>query len=193
MKDVGLHGNLYNSGDFGGYLSFHLPPERKIFQYNHHTVFGDTLYYLVHPQELDRWNINYAVIAHGPERRVLFPPQQWALLYSEPVAMLLLRRTPENAALIERYEIRYFEQLHLNYDDVVRLANDPAIYPRLMHEMATYLSYRSDPLIAEVFAQFIGAPHTSLGLGERLNLLARVSNFNHQSEALKQVRARLGA
>ena len=191
VKDVGLHGNLYNSGDFGGYLSFHLPPERKIFQYNHHTVFGDTRYYLDHPQELDRWNINYAVIAHGAEQRVLFPPQQWALLYSEPVAMLLLRRTPENAALIERYEIRYFEPLHLNHDDVARLANDPAIYPRLMHEMATYLSYRSDPLIAEVFAQFIGAPHASLARVERLNLLASVSSFNHDSEALKRVRDRL--
>lgn len=191
VKDVGLHGNLYNSGDFGGYLSFHLPPERKIFQYNHHTVFGDTRYYLDHPQELARWNINYALIAHGAERRILFPPEQWALLYSEPVAMLLVRRTPENAPLIERYEIRYFEPLRLNYDDLARLANDPAIYPRLMHEMATYLSYRSDPLIAEVFAQFIAAPQASLPITERLVLLGRVANFNGANAAVRQAREHL--
>ncbi len=192
VKDVGLHGNLYNSGDFGGYLAFHLAPERKIFQYNHHTVFGDTRYYLDHPQELARWNINYALIAHGPERRALFPPEQWALLYSEPVGMLLVRRTQENAALIERDEIRYFEPLRLNYDDLARLAQDPAIYPRLMHEMATYLSYRNHPLIAGVFAQFIVLPQGSLARAERLNLLARAGNFNHDSAALTQAREVLG-
>ncbi len=186
VKDLGVRGNLYNSGDFGGYLAFQLAPERKIFQYNHHTVFGDTRYYLDHPQELERWNINYALIAHGAERGVLFPPQHWALLYSEPVGMLLLRRAPENAALIERYEIRYFEPLRLNYDDLSRLASDPAIYPRLMQEMATYLRYRNDALIADVFARFITTPQAALPFAERLNLLASASNFNRDSNALAQ-------
>ena len=188
VKDVGLRGNLYNSGDFGGYLAFYLTPERKIFQYNHHTVFGDTRYYLDHPQELAQWNINYALIAHGAERRALFPPESWAQLYSEPVGVLLVRRTPENAALIERYEVRYFEPLRLNYADLVQLANDPAIYPRLMQEMATHLSYRTSPIIAGVFAKFISAPQGALPLEERLNLLAAAENFNHASQPLAQAR-----
>lgn len=192
VKDIGLNGNLYNSGDFGGYLAFHFAPERKIFQYNHHTVFGDTRYYLDHPQELERWNINYALITHGAERRVLFPPERWALLYSEPVGMLLVRRTPGNTPLIERYEIRYFEPLRLNYDDLARLTHNPAVYPRLMQEMATYLKYRNDPLIANVFAEFISAPHASLPLEDRLNLLAKaVDGFNRDSQALSQASKQL--
>lgn len=191
VKALGLGGNLYNSGDFGGYLAFQLAPERKIFQYNHHTVFGDTRYYFEHPQELARWNINYALVAHGPEPRVLFPPEQWALLYSEPASMLLVRRTPENAQLLERYEIHYFEPLRLNYDDVARLAKDPAVYPRLMQEMATYLTYRKDAVIADVFAKFIAMPHGPLAIAERLNLLARVAKFNGDNAALAQVRSAL--
>ncbi len=191
VKDLGLRGNLYNSGDFGGYLAFELAPERKIFQYNHHTVFGDTRYYLAHPQELERWNINYALIAHGAERRALFPPAQWAMLYSEPVGTLLLRRSAENAALIERYEIRYFEPLRLNYDDLVRLANDPAVYPRLLHEMATYLNYRSDALIADVFAHFISMPQAALPVAERLNLFTGIATFNGGNAALMQAQQRL--
>ena len=60
-----------------------------------------------------------------------------------------------------------------------------------MYEMATYLSCRNDPLIAGVFAQFMILPQGSLAITERLNLLARAGNFNHDSVALIPAREEL--
>jgi hypothetical protein len=165
VRDTDLRGNMYNSGDFGGYLSFFLAPERRIFQYNHHLVFRDILYYVEHPQELDAWNINYAIVAHGRERRVLFPGDRWAEIYSEPAGVLVVRRRPENQRIIDNFEIRYFRPLRLGPAELEDLARQPAVFPRLAWEMAVYLSCRADAGIADEFVRLLRGYGQALPIG----------------------------
>jgi hypothetical protein len=147
-----VQGNLYNSGDVGGYLSYALYPARRIFQFNHHYVFGDTLRYVRRPEELRTWNIAYAVVSMAEEVKRLFPRAAWAPVYREPTMLLVLRRTPENAALIARYEIRYFSPL-LSDDALFAIAGNPLARGRLVTEMKDYLRFRSDARICNALRQ----------------------------------------
>jgi len=107
VQTIGLSGNYYNTGHFGGYLSYFLAPMHKIFQYNLPAVFGDNYRFLDQPGELTRWNLNYAIIGDPLEISTLFPAYQWARIYRDPGAVLVLRRTPQNQALIQQYELHF--------------------------------------------------------------------------------------
>ena len=155
VQAMGLTGNYYNTGHFGSYLSYFLAPERKIFQFNLHSVFGDTYRFVKQPGELTRWNINYAIVGIQ-EELALFPNDQWACVYHDPLAMLVMRRTPQNQALIQQYELRFFNPTMP--DDVLRkLEGDDRILPRLTEEMGIYLAYRHDEHIAERWANILAA------------------------------------
>ena len=186
IQDLGLPGNMYNPGHFGGYLAFALAPQYKIFQYNHHTVFGDTLRFMDHPEELNQWNINYAVVTYANEIQLLFPPAQWAPLYHENGASLLLRRTPENAGVIRNYETLYYHPFRYSFDDFRRLAANPRIYPRLMHEMGTYLTYRRDPRVSVLFAELLAQAGNLLSARQRAHLASRALRFNAENGTLQQ-------
>jgi len=188
IQDVNLQGNLYNSGHFGGYLAFFITPLRRIFQYNHHTVFGDTHRYVNHPAELVQWQINYAVVGAPAELDRLFPIAEWARVYRESSAVVVLRRIPENTALIEKYELRYFHPL-LSPAQLTQTAQRPNAYLHLMHEMATYLTYREDVSMADVFAALVFSSQ-ELGRTERINLLQRALQFNGASTKLKEALAK---
>lgn len=155
VQAMGLTGNYYNTGHFGGYLSYSLAPERKIFQFNLHPVFGDTYRFVKQPGELARWNINYAIVG-TQEELALFPTDQWACVYHDPLAMLVMRRTPQNQAMIQQYEMRFFNPTMP--DDVLhKLEGDARILPRLTEEMGIYLAYRNDEHIAGHWASILAA------------------------------------
>ncbi len=179
IQTVNLQGNLYNSGSLGGYLAFFITPQRKIFQYNHHTVFGDTTYYVKNPRELQRWNVNYALVDTKDEMNNLFPATRWAHVYRDNRALLLLRRAPENQAVIDRYEVLYFEPHKESPPRMRALASDPAVYPRLMMEMANHLAYSHRPDIAELFCELMhSANGASLSNERRMGLLATAGEYN---------------
>jgi len=156
IKAMGLSGNMYNSGNFGGYLSYHILPERKIFLYNMGRVFGDPFYFEEHPKELDKWNINYAIVDTDGELTTLFPDSEWAEVYRDPAAVLVLKRTPQNAALISQYEIHYFYPV-LSDTSLRTKASDPDKRPRLAEEMGVTLAYRKDDRIATLWAEILAA------------------------------------
>ncbi len=187
IQDVGLSGNMYNPGHFGGYLAFVLAPQYKIFQYNHHTVFGDTLRFMDHPEELNQWNINYAVVTFANEIELLFPPAHWAPLYHENGASLVIRRTPENAAVIRDYETVYYQPFRYLFDDFRRLATDPRVYPRLMHEMGTYLAYRRDLRVSDLFAELLMSSGNLLPVEQRTLLIERALRFNSGNGNLQRL------
>ena len=190
IQGQNLLGNMYNPGHFGGYLAFALAPQFQIFQYNHHTVFGDTLRYLDHPEQLDAWKINYAVVTDAREIQVLFPPGQWAPLYQENGALLVMRRAPENADVIRDYETLYYQPYRYSFDDFRRLATDPRIYPRLMYEMSTYLVYRRDQRVSALFAELLspGAnAYQALPVGQRAYLALRALRYNSDTDNLRQL------
>ena len=187
IQDVGLPGNMYNPGHFGGYLAFALAPQYKIFQYNHHTVFGDTLRFMDHPEELDQWHINYAIVTYANEIQLLFPPAQWASLYHENGASLLIRRSAENAEIIRDYETTYYQPYRYSFDDFRRLAANPQVYPRLMHEMGTYLAYRRDPRVSALFAELLAQAGNLLPTQLREHLVSRALRFNPENGNLQQM------
>lgn len=156
IQATGLSGNYYNTGHFGGYLSYYLAPERKIFQYNLPTVFGDSYRFTEHPEELTRWNLNYAIVGNADELTRLFPAYAWARVYRDSGAVLVVRRTPQNQALIQQYELRFFHPM-MQDDDLRRRFDNPRILPRLTEEMGIYLAYRKDERIASLWAEILGA------------------------------------
>lgn len=149
-----LRGNLYNSGNIGGYLSFHITPERKIFQYNHHTVFGNTVRFINAPKELEQWNINYGIISLRNEMKYVFPRTEWARVYLEPSAAVVVRRSEQNRELISKYELRYFHP-GLSHEKLATMARDPGARDRLVEEMAYYLAYRSDKRICDLLGSIL--------------------------------------
>lgn len=147
IKENGVDGRLYNTGHIGGYLAFELFPQRRIFQYNHGQIFGDTYRFIRSPGELARWDITYAIVANPDELQVLFPRTDWARIYRDPGAVLVARRLPQYARLIEQYELRFFHPM-MSEDMFTRLSRNPGSRHRLVREMAVYLAYRRDRRIA---------------------------------------------
>jgi hypothetical protein len=172
-----IGGNMFNSGELGGYLAF-AAPQRKIFLYNHHTVFGPVLDSLRMPGAARRWNFSYALLGNDWRRyRFVFPIEEWAPVYWEPATMLLVRRGPEHQALIDAHEISYFSP---QYDaaQLRELAGDPNVFPELLREIADYLNFRADAEIAAAFAGLIALPHQRIDVATRAELIRRVKAGN---------------
>ena len=160
IRENHLIGNLYNSGNLGGYLSYYITPERKIFQYNMGRVFGDPLYYVRHPDELEKWHIDYAIVDSADELGTLFPDEQWAVVYHDEASVLTVRRTPQHAELIAQHEVYVFNPV-LSAASLLERANDPEVLPILAVEMGDYLDYRKDKRIAKIWARIL-ASHAEL-------------------------------
>ncbi|MGC2166317.1 MAG: hypothetical protein WA632_09915 [Gallionella sp.] len=183
IKQERLEGHLYNSGNLGAYLSYRITPERKIFQYNI-SVFGDPFYYVRHPDELAKWNIDYAIVDTEAEVDALFPPRDWSAVYHDESAVLMVRRTPQNAVLIREHEAHFFNPAYSRSNLMTR-ANDPDILPALATEMGDYLAYREDERIASVWANILDQ-HGELtrlpGISQSLRLSLR---YNHAAKLLE--------
>lgn len=156
IRENRLSGHLYNSGNLGGYLSYRITPARKIFQYNMGRVFGDPLYYVGHPSELEKWHIDYAIVDTEAEIETLFPDDKWAIVYHDEASVLLVRRTPRNAELIAQHEVHYFNPVY-SAASLLEQAEDPEVLPVLAVEMGDYLDFRKDQRIASVWARILGS------------------------------------
>ncbi len=172
-----IDGNMFNSGELGGYIAF-AAPQRKIFLYNHHTVFSKVLDSLRAPGAAQRWKFNYALLGHNWRRyRFVFPIEQWAPVYWEPATMLLVARTAQNQAVIDAHEISYFSPEY-DGDQLRSMAREASTYPRLLREISDYLAYRRDDEIALAFRDISALPHPGVDLAtrERLREVARTHN-----------------
>ncbi len=102
----GLKGNMFNPGHFGGCLAYFLYPERKIFMYNHHMVFGDLPIILSNPDFVERYGIEYAVLdrnTRGDPVTHLFTTGRWALLYFDDLSLVVAKRNGVNEPAIQQY------------------------------------------------------------------------------------------
>lgn len=185
IKAVGLSGNMYNTDRYGGYISYFLAPERKIFQYNHPSIFKSFLGYLHDPKSLEQWNLNYALAGEELELKYIFSNDKWATIYREPAAAVMIRRTAQNQQLIDRYEMRVFHS-QMSPAEVRRVAANPFAYPMLAREMATYLTFRHDQRVADLLAEIIMAP-SSLKPEERLTMLSDAEKMNGDNAGLVAV------
>ncbi|MBI5430501.1 MAG: hypothetical protein HY938_08605 [Nitrosomonadales bacterium] len=184
IKEQGITGHMYNSGNLGGYLSYRITPERRIFQYNMGRVFGDPFYFVSHPDNLAKWNIDYAIIDTESELGTLFPERDWAEVYRDEAAILVVRRTPQNAALIRQYENFFFSPV-LSDASLRERANDPEVLPRLAEEMGDHLAYRQDERIAVLWAEILMAHPDLENRPQIRQLLAQALRYNHAAKLVE--------
>jgi hypothetical protein len=183
IREVGLSGRMFNSDRFGGYLAYHLTPERPIFHYNLPAIFGDFETRLRTPGALKGESFDYAIVWREEELRIVSPPD-WVPVYREPGAIVLARRGSVNQAVIERYGITRFDP-NLDGATAERLAGKgPAAGATLVGELVDHLSFRHNPRMASLLGWLL-----SLGAGEipparQLELLSRCSKWNGREPAL---------
>ncbi len=110
MESHGLHGNILNNYDWGGYLIWHLAPASRIFI--------DSRYQLVYSEKLRSqylsflygWPVGNKVLNDYRHDFVLVEPgtgafelvnsdSRWKLIYRDPVASLYAKATDANAAI----------------------------------------------------------------------------------------------
>jgi len=131
---------LYNDVRFGGYLVWRRFPGARVFIDGRNEIYGDLMRDIDRSMKgpeawnafLDRHGIDAAFLRYPPTLQKIvwtgrdgrphqgvrafsaayFPQAEWALVYWDDDAMIVARRTPEQAALIERHEYRA-----LNPDD----------------------------------------------------------------------------
>jgi len=137
-ESVGVR--LYNDVKFGGYLIWRGFPGTRVFIDSRNEIYGDLMRDIARSMQgpetwkafLDDHGIDAAFLRYPPSLQKVqwtgrdgrphqgvrafsaayFPQTEWALVYWDDDAMIVVRRTPEQAALIERLEYRA-----LNPDD----------------------------------------------------------------------------
>ncbi|MBI1910597.1 MAG: hypothetical protein HYS21_01195 [Deltaproteobacteria bacterium] len=112
-----IEGNMYNSYEFGGYLIWRTYPQRRVFIDGRNDVYPELMVEqrmlgaLGFENIIDKFNINYALFSFTQGNPEYINPDPYfgqglALVYWDDVAMVFVKRTPENSALIERFEYR---------------------------------------------------------------------------------------
>lgn len=91
----GVGGKLFNDYPFGGYIAWASEGRRKVYMDGRY-LFQDLL------ARADPSGADYAVL----RRRPLLSRTDWALVWFDDAAVVYLRRTPANAALIARDEFK---------------------------------------------------------------------------------------
>jgi tetratricopeptide (TPR) repeat protein len=119
-----LPGEVFNTYTLGGYISWRLGPQRRDYIDGRGIPFGlegiereiqlrqsapDSDLW---QQEVSRYNINTVIVPIGRYQGNQFirlpdfcSSKIWALVYMDEVSAVFVRRTPENAALIERFPL----------------------------------------------------------------------------------------
>lgn len=184
IKSVDLQGNMYNTDRYGGYLAYFVTPERKIFHYNHHILFYALQRFVHDPSSRAQWDINYAIIAREDEWR-MFTQDGYVPIYWEPTAAVMIRDSSVNQGIIDRYRIRYFEPL-MPEGKIRTLSGNPAIFPILAREMATYLQFRSDRRLADLLGELLARSGPSPSVQDRIVMLAEAETYNMDSAKLKE-------
>ncbi|HBG46461.1 MAG TPA: hypothetical protein DDW94_05660 [Deltaproteobacteria bacterium] len=124
MEENGIKGNMYNTYSLGGYMIWSAWPESRVFIDGRADLYGEVRIKKILTEErfedfLDAFAFDFAVVAYSDsdKERFLEPEAvaRMALVYWDDAAMLFVRRTPETAALIEKYEYRSIKPADASY------------------------------------------------------------------------------
>ena len=116
---------MFHSYNMGGYLIWKTWPRRKVFVDGRNVEYGPrfinkAIHWYV-PKvwaELDaEWKFDYAVISNSPfyGAAAFDSSPDWALVFWDDAALVYLRRTPRNAALIERDAYRWLKPNQMTF------------------------------------------------------------------------------
>jgi hypothetical protein len=141
VTETGLRRRMFHDLDVGCYLAWQGWPRWQVFEDARLPAYPDELHRALDdtaqsPAAFDRllrrFDVDAALIVEpGINRRSsAFAPDEWALVWRRPSALVFARRTPEHAGLIARYEI----PLEIAFDwqtgsRVLPLATPPARSP----------------------------------------------------------------
>ena len=108
-----IKGNMFNRDEFGDYIIYRNYPVYKVFIDGRIDMYGVKVfkeYYKVINFEsgwekiLEKYNITWIIYdSSSPLSRYLIQNKNWRLIYSDKVASIFLKETPENHRLIQKY------------------------------------------------------------------------------------------
>jgi len=126
-----ISGNMFNSIGFGGYLIWRCFPRRKVFIDGRNDVFEEEFYkeYLnahisqeVWEKITNKYQISYAILEYAKKEEIkhLVNNPEWSLVYWDDLAMIYLKKKPENEEIIKKFSYIYTKP---NYNDFSYLNN----------------------------------------------------------------------
>lgn len=118
----GLSGPIFNDYDVGSYLDYYLFPKERVFQDNRPEAFSAHFFQQIYDRMLaeeDVWNeklkeygFNTIFLNLYDKHESLYGfilrrynDPEWALVFADIYNIIFVRRTPENASIIEKWEI----------------------------------------------------------------------------------------
>jgi hypothetical protein len=193
-----LKGNMYNPGQFGGYLAYYLYPQRKIYLYNHHLVFADLPRVTQDESILNRYDIQYAVLERfwgdSKDYARIFKDEEWTPVFWDDASFILVRNTPENHSFLEKNRLLYFmppvlDALNSRTDDSIlkMYESDPTILPVLTREIGRCLSCYKNDILADYLGNLLLMPQNPITRDERLTIAAAALKYNPSSSSLLNV------
>lgn len=120
------------------------------------------------------------------EIKWLFPPEDWARVYRESAATVVVRRTSDNAQFISEHEVLLFHPM-LGVDQLRAIAGAPDSRVRVIYELAGYLAYREDPSRATLLAELISSSADQLSSSDRTVLLRAIDRYNGRNVAVQRL------
>jgi hypothetical protein len=110
IRSAGLNGTPFNSNNLGGYLTWKLYPELRVFQDSRFQAYPAELFANIHQAYASQkqWDqlmagTDWAILSvtqRGPLSGAgRFPPDQWALVYRDTAVGIMLRRSGRFGAL----------------------------------------------------------------------------------------------
>ena len=121
----GVEGRMFHSYNMGGYLIWKTWPRRKVFVDGRNVEYGprfinEAIHWYVPKvwEQLDaEWKFDYALLSNSPFYRaaVLDASADWALVFWDDAALVYLKRTPRNAALIARDAYRWLKPNQMTF------------------------------------------------------------------------------
>jgi hypothetical protein len=105
---------MFNNDGWGGYIIYRGYPDYKVFFDGRSDMYGVPFlkeYVKVARAEkgfegvLDKYGVDWVIFnANTPLCQILEAGGDWRLVYADKTAAILLKSTPQNAALIEKYK-----------------------------------------------------------------------------------------
>jgi hypothetical protein len=114
LEQEHITGNMFNNDEFGDYIIYRNYPAHKVFIDGRNDMYGvEKLkeYDRVRKFEngwgkiLEKYKITWIIYdSSSPLSRYLMKNKNWHLIYSDKVASIFLKKTPENHRLIQKYK-----------------------------------------------------------------------------------------
>jgi tetratricopeptide (TPR) repeat protein len=187
IEQTGLKGNMYNPGHFGGYFAYYLYPERRIFIYNHHVVFGNFPSIVEDKNLTEHYNIQFAVLerywGNSQSYGAIFTPELWIPVFWDNSAVIVVKNTPENYSFIGEHRLRFFLP-DISEQTIKAYESNPAILPVFIKEISRCLAFYRNKTMADYLGFLIMKPMNGFTPNEGIPLVEAALKYNFASAYL---------